>query len=233
MDSVAPVSSWIWLMILPLGPITSPILSTGTLIVMIRGASADISSGPAISSFITSRMVWRASRAWVSAPASTSAGMPSSLVSSWSAVTKSRVPATLKSMSPNASSAPRMSVSATYSRLAVDLTGDEAHRDAGDGRPQRDAGLRAATASRRRPSPSTSSRWSPSPRRAGGSRRGTPRASAAPAAAPGARAHRGRPRGAWASPRDRSHRWRTAGRRTCACSGGASPGRACRAAAPS
>ena len=43
--------------------------------------------------------------------------MPSSLVSSCSAVTNSRVPATLKSMSPNASSAPRMSVSATYSVL--------------------------------------------------------------------------------------------------------------------
>src|SRR5690625_7347369 len=34
----APVSSWIWLIILPLGPMTSPILSTGTLTVMIRGA---------------------------------------------------------------------------------------------------------------------------------------------------------------------------------------------------
>ena len=43
--------------------------------------------------------------------------MPSSLVSSWSAVTNSLVPATLKSMSPMASSAPRMSVSATYSVL--------------------------------------------------------------------------------------------------------------------
>ena len=41
--------------------------------------------------------------------------MPSSLVSSCRAVTNSRVPATLKSMSPNASSAPRMSVSVTYS----------------------------------------------------------------------------------------------------------------------
>ena len=40
--------------------------------------------------------------------------MPSSLVSSWIAVTNSLVPATLKSMSPNASSAPRMSVSAAY-----------------------------------------------------------------------------------------------------------------------
>ena len=54
----------------------------------------------------------RASFACVSAPASTEAGMPSSFVSSWIAVTNSEVPATLKSMSPSASSAPRMSVSA-------------------------------------------------------------------------------------------------------------------------
>ena len=101
-------------MTLPLGPITSPILSTGIFIVMIRGAWTDISSGASMASAITSRIVSRASLAWVSAPASTSAGMPSSLVSSWSAVTNSRVPATLKSMSPKASSAPRMSVSATY-----------------------------------------------------------------------------------------------------------------------
>ena len=35
-------------------------------------------------------------------------------MSSWIAVTMSRVPATLKSMSPSASSAPRMSVRVTY-----------------------------------------------------------------------------------------------------------------------
>ena len=81
---------------------------------MIRGAYGDISSGASMASAITSRIVMRASRAWVSAAARTSAGMPSSLVSSCSAVTNSRVPATLKSMSPKASSAPRMSVSATY-----------------------------------------------------------------------------------------------------------------------
>src|SRR5699024_10700211 len=34
----APVSSWIWLIILPLGPMTSPILSTGMFTEMIRGA---------------------------------------------------------------------------------------------------------------------------------------------------------------------------------------------------
>ncbi len=111
----APVSSWIWLIILPFGPMTSPILSTGILTVMIRGAFGVISSGPSMASSITSRMVSRASWACFSAAASTEAGMPSSLVSSWSAVTNSLVPATLKSMSPKASSAPRMSVSATYS----------------------------------------------------------------------------------------------------------------------
>src|ERR1700704_4077163 len=41
----APVSSWIELIILPFGPMTSPILSTGTLTVMIRGAFRLISAG--------------------------------------------------------------------------------------------------------------------------------------------------------------------------------------------
>ena len=108
----APVSSWIWLIILPFGPMTSPILSTGTFTAMTRGAFGDISSGTSMASAMTSRIARRASRAWFSAPARTDAGMPSSLVSSWIAVTNSRVPATLKSMSPKASSAPRMSVSA-------------------------------------------------------------------------------------------------------------------------
>ena len=74
--------------------------------------------------------------------------MPSILVSSCSAVTKSAVPATLKSMSPKASSAPRMSVSVVYlpsantRPMAMPATGafigtpasisdsDEAHTDA-------------------------------------------------------------------------------------------------------
>ena len=47
-----------------------------------RGAVGLISSGPSMASFITSRMCIRASRAWVNAPPSTEAGMPSSLVSS-------------------------------------------------------------------------------------------------------------------------------------------------------
>src|SRR5664280_2620742 len=111
----APVSAWIELIILPLGPITSPILSTGILTEITRGAYGDISSGPSIASAITSRIASRASLACRSAAASTSDGIPSSLVSSCRAVTKSLVPATLKSMSPYASSAPRMSVSVTYS----------------------------------------------------------------------------------------------------------------------
>ena len=113
----APVSSWIELIIAPLGPMTAPILSTGILTTVTRGANGLISSGPSMASAMTSRMCRRASRACVSAAPSTSDGMPSSLVSSWSAVTNSLVPATLKSMSPKASSAPRMSVSATYSVL--------------------------------------------------------------------------------------------------------------------
>ena len=96
---------------------TAPILSTGIFTTVTRGAYGLISSGPSMASAITSRMCSRASRACVSAAASTSDGMPSSLVSSCSAVTNSLVPATLKSMSPKASSAPRMSVSATYSVL--------------------------------------------------------------------------------------------------------------------
>ena len=104
-------------MIFPFGPITSPILSIGIITVMMRGANGDISSGTSIASSMTSKIASLASRACVSASESTDAGIPSSLVSSCSAVMKSFVPATLKSMSPNASSAPRMSVSATYSVL--------------------------------------------------------------------------------------------------------------------
>ena len=114
-DTSAPVSDVIVLMTLPFGPITSPILSIGISKLMIFGAVSRTSArGSAIAASITSRIFMRASRAWSSACASTSAGRPSILVSSCSAVTKSRVPATLKSMSPKASSVPRMSVSVVY-----------------------------------------------------------------------------------------------------------------------
>jgi len=54
-------------MILPLGPMISPILSTGIFSVMIRGANGDISPGSAIAPAITSRIVCRASCACCSA----------------------------------------------------------------------------------------------------------------------------------------------------------------------
>ena len=51
------MSAWIWLMILPFGPMISPILSTGIFSVMIRGAYGDISPGASMASAITSRIV--------------------------------------------------------------------------------------------------------------------------------------------------------------------------------
>ena len=110
----APVSCWSVLMTLPLGPITSPILSIGISMETIFGALlATWSRGSAMAPAMTPRMVRRASLAWSSALASTSAGRPSIFVSSCSAVTASAVPATLKSMSPKASSEPKMSVRVT------------------------------------------------------------------------------------------------------------------------
>ena len=111
----APVSAWMVLIILPFGPMTSPIFSTGISKLLIFGACSPTSGrGSAMAPAMTSRIARRASLAWFRAFASTSAGMPSILVSSWSAVTNSDVPATLKSMSPKASSMPRMSVSVMY-----------------------------------------------------------------------------------------------------------------------
>ena len=64
---------------------------------------------------MTSRIFSRASRALLNTSAMKSDGSADSLMSSWTAVTPSSVPATLKSMSPNASSIPAMSVSTLYS----------------------------------------------------------------------------------------------------------------------
>ena len=68
-DTSAPVSWVIVLMTLPLGPITSPILSIGISKLMIFGAvSLDVVAGRRRSSAsITSRIFMRASRAWSSA----------------------------------------------------------------------------------------------------------------------------------------------------------------------
>src|SRR6266540_3522774 len=111
-----PEGAWSALIRLPFGPISAPILETGICSTWTRGARRlTCSRGRSMAAWMTSRITMRASRAWVSAPISTSLGMPVSLVSSCSAVTNSRVPATLKSMSPKASSAPRMSVRVTNS----------------------------------------------------------------------------------------------------------------------
>ena len=111
----APVSAWMALMTLPFGPMTSPILSIGISKLTTFGAVSPTSArGSAMAFCMTSRIARRASLACCSAWARTSAGRPSILVSSCRAVTNSDVPATLKSMSPKASSVPRMSVRVVY-----------------------------------------------------------------------------------------------------------------------
>ncbi len=87
--------------ILPPGPMTSRILSTGILIVMIRGANVEMwPRGSASVSAILPRMCSRPARACVSASRITLAVMPLTLMSICSAVMPFAVPATLKSMSP-------------------------------------------------------------------------------------------------------------------------------------
>ncbi len=131
MSMSAPVSRTICWIILPFGPMMSPILSTGTSTTWRRGAVSRRSSrGPEIASSITSRTFARACFALRRPSPSTSEGSPCNFVSSCSAVTNSAVPATLKSMSPMASSAPRISVRVTYlspswiSPIAMPATGD-------------------------------------------------------------------------------------------------------------
>src|SRR6266576_513794 len=108
----APVCSWIDRMVLPLGPMMSPILSVGIWIVMMRGAYLDsCERGSGIARSMMSRMWTRACLARSSASAMILKSSPSILMSIWMEVRPSRVPATLKSMSPRLSSVPRMSVS--------------------------------------------------------------------------------------------------------------------------
>jgi hypothetical protein len=93
-------------------PITLPIMSGSILIDAIRGAHglswARVSE---IASCILSRMKRRPSRACSSAVRRISNVTPEILMSIWIAVIPSRVPATLKSMSPRWSSTPAMSES--------------------------------------------------------------------------------------------------------------------------
>ncbi len=98
---VAPVCSWIFLITLPPGPMSSPILETGIWMVTIFGAYCDITERAVGSaSSIRPRMCSRAARASDSALVMISRLMPAILVSSWKAVMPLRVPVTLKSMSP-------------------------------------------------------------------------------------------------------------------------------------
>ena len=111
MSILTPVSAMILLITLPPGPMTSLILSGLICIVNMRGANFDRSSrGCAMQASITSRIWKRASFAWARACSRISAEMPISLMSICSAVMPLRVPATLKSISPRASSMPWMSV---------------------------------------------------------------------------------------------------------------------------
>ena len=97
-------------MFLPPEPIRSRIRSGRMRSERTRGARGEsCGRGAASVSAILSRMCSRPARACSNAPASTSAGIAPTLLSIWIAVIPSRVPATLKSMSPRWSSSPRMS----------------------------------------------------------------------------------------------------------------------------
>ena len=86
---------------------TTLILSTGIVIVSILGAEgANSSRGCAIVASITSRIWKRAVFACARASARISGVIPEILISICSAVIPSRVPATLKSISPKWSSSP-------------------------------------------------------------------------------------------------------------------------------
>ena len=134
MSILAPVSAAMRLITLPPGPMTVPIFSGSMWMMVIFGACSDTCSrGSPIASTITPRIRSRASRARSKTVSSRSPGSFFSLVSSWIAVTPRSVPATLKSMSPNASSMPAMSVSTRYpspsssliSPIATPATGAE------------------------------------------------------------------------------------------------------------
>ena len=107
----APVSSTIFLMILPPGPMMSLIFSGFTLMVVILGAYFfSCFRGSAMHSSILPRMKARPFLAWARAAWRMSLVSPSTLISIWMAVIPLEVPATLKSISPLASSSPWISV---------------------------------------------------------------------------------------------------------------------------
>src|SRR5688500_3868050 len=97
----APVSSWMPRMVLPFGPMRSPIFSGLICTVTMRGAYGERSArGCASALFISPRMCSRASFACASASRMILRSSPSTLMSIWIDVIPASVPATLKSMSP-------------------------------------------------------------------------------------------------------------------------------------
>ena len=82
--SSAPVSSWMPRIVLPFGPMRSPIFSGLIIIVTMRGAYGDRSARGVASAFsISPRMCRRPSRAWASASFMIERSSPSILMSIW------------------------------------------------------------------------------------------------------------------------------------------------------
>ena len=94
-----------------------------------------------MASRITSSRVFRASLAWFSASPNTEAGTPSSLVSSCSAVMKSRVPATLKSHVAVCVLCAEDVGQRHIAGLTIHRVGNQTHGDSGNRLPQRHASV--------------------------------------------------------------------------------------------
>src|SRR3989344_3647567 len=114
-----PVSAMIWRMILPPGPIISPIFSLGILMILILGAYWEIWARVAgMTSSIFFRIDFRAVLAFARVSSIILRVSPSILTSIWMAVMPFSVPATLKSISAVKYSIPIISVKSTYLFLA-------------------------------------------------------------------------------------------------------------------
>mmetsp|Transcript_21828 Transcript_21828/g.37269 ORF Transcript_21828/g.37269 Transcript_21828/m.37269 type:complete len:270 (+) Transcript_21828:605-1414(+) len=118
--AVAPEISRICLTVRPEGPTTAARCATATGMRITRGALGDrICRGAGEHLAISPSTCSRPLRAWARACVMMSSVMPSTLMSIWKAVSLPQSsPATLKSMSPSASSVPRMSLSTTHLPVA-------------------------------------------------------------------------------------------------------------------
>mmetsp|Transcript_46847 Transcript_46847/g.107605 ORF Transcript_46847/g.107605 Transcript_46847/m.107605 type:complete len:250 (-) Transcript_46847:410-1159(-) len=109
---VTPVSAMMPLIVSPPLPMMRPTTSGETVIFTVRGRlSGSVAACVGIASAMRPRMCSRPSLACSRARRISGKERPSHLMSSWNAVTPSVSPATLKSIVPNASSEPSMSVS--------------------------------------------------------------------------------------------------------------------------